>query len=1126
MNNDSRKPGQNNQSWARFVERRRQPEYRSDNRSTNESDLTKTNPEQETRIDDVFGHLNGSTKKTSVNDIAIDDLSMDAMLNMLPRIEQGADAFTTKVLTQLNLENPDNQQKEKSQKPANGKPALKELTHQPKKINGSRVHSAVEISLESKPSNGSVVSVQKSGKSKGLSKQNRVLIAIASAIALFGIGLTLGFVLQPGKSIPQRPISDKKTTPKESRSQKELQQNPKHQIAQNENAPKSKIENQVTKKQKQQIPIQQTPEFKKEPIVVELPKNGITPNKKHVEQTPIPKQLIPQQPKKFAWITEEKKATWATKHVGDLRQKLSLKSGNVKIETPKGVKLQIAGPARFQFLDAETVKLDQGHLSANVGSHGDGFSVKTPGSQVVDLGTEFEVSVVPSGDSRVFVKSGSVEVAPQNKKSASKWRQYTQQTSVVSKSGKKTDWVLCLRFDKNGFGHIEFNGEVLDQFITYDNASFVLQNICSAVGPKLKAVQPYLKTPIRGAICIDSEFTTFDKPEQLDTAYKRAAKFIKSRNFKQLDVGDFVNARQKFENWLQFTHRQIRKEANVRNQMPMISINLNASGVSGSIQFPSTQITKKLGTSNEAQVVQSVAQSTEKLLNHLAKEQIRKSQKRNNRRTRPLDPQKKSDVNQHNVFDLFQRVANVDPFGEMLLNKPAKLDLEKFRVEPLLQKLDEDQLRTALYNHVGEVRGFTDQQIRDAIARYTKISNQSLFRGARKKIAVGSRGINFISEHGNAKPTEEPLKKILPQRPDLHGMPFVMGHECRLDQNDTMALDKISKELGTAISRFNFFGSLPTFAVSSNLPDKPVSIQRSNPGNTMRHRAISRTINRVNDNVTNSEKSVSGLVQMLQADKPMIRYELLKNLDKIKTKQSIEALAKRAIYDLSPEIRAAAVQILENYPREKYRKVLVDAFDYPWAPVAQHSAEALVRLNDTKAIPELIELIDQPDPSLPFKNKKGKMAVREVVAINHMKNCMLCHAPSTEASDSLRGLMPSPGQPLPRQYYQSQSGGFVRADVTYLTQDFSVTQPVPDAKHWPKMQRFDYVVRQRDLNPGERSDWEKTKARKLARHQNMHRSAILFALRELTGKFPEKDDAETWRKISREMGIKEKNGRP
>ena len=49
------------------------------------------------------------------------------------------------------------------------------------------------------------------------------------------------------------------------------------------------------------------------------------------------------------------------------------------------------------------------------------------------------------------------------------------------------------------------------------------------------------------------------------------------------------------------------------------------------------------------------------------------------------------------------------------------------------------------------------------------------------------------------------------------------------------------------------------------------------------------------------------------------------------------------------------------------------------------------------------------------------------------------------------------------QYYESTGGSFVRADVTYLRQDFSVPQPVPRPGQWPANQRYDYMVRKRFL---------------------------------------------------------------
>src|SRR5581483_12095043 len=121
----------------------------------------------------------------------------------------------------------------------------------------------------------------------------------------------------------------------------------------------------------------------------------------------------------------------------------------------------------------------------------------------------------------------------------------------------------------------------------------------------------------------------------------------------------------------------------------------------------------------------------------------------------------------------------------------------------------------------------------------------------------------------------------------------------------------------------------------------------------------------------------------------------------------------------------------------------------------------------------------------------------EVVQVNHLRNCVLCHSPSTANSDLVRGTIPSPDQPLPTgiEYYQSPVRLFVRADITYLKQDFSVMQPVPNPDPWPAHQRFDYLVRERVLGAYEQKCLLNIKFPPSAQRQ-----AMLFALRELSGR--------------------------
>jgi hypothetical protein len=74
----------------------------------------------------------------------------------------------------------------------------------------------------------------------------------------------------------------------------------------------------------------------------------------------------------------------------------------------------------------------------------------------------------------------------------------------------------------------------------------------------------------------------------------------------------------------------------------------------------------------------------------------------------------------------------------------------------------------------------------------------------------------------------------------------------------------------------------------------------------------------------------------------------------------------------------------------------------------------------------------------------------------------------------------------------------VRADITYLRQDFSVTERVAKPDKWPEWQRFDYLVRTRELTADEVAAHRK-KPRKSPFASYPQRYAVRFALRELTG---------------------------
>jgi hypothetical protein len=241
--------------------------------------------------------------------------------------------------------------------------------------------------------------------------------------------------------------------------------------------------------------------------------------------------------------------------------------------------------------------------------------------------------------------------------------------------------------------------------------------------------------------------------------------------------------------------------------------------------------------------------------------------------------------------------------------------------------------------------------------------------------------------------------------------------------------------------------------------------------------------------------------QMIQTENRELRRALISLLIAIKGKEATEAIARRAVFDLSPEVRGVAIKALANRSRDEARSVFLDALRHPWAPAADHAAVALSELNDQKAFDSVRELVDQPDPKEPFMEGKT-WYVREVVRVNHLRNCLLCHAVSLDIKDSVRAPVPTSGRALPRVYYASRGGSSldsIRADIVYFRQDFSVMHKVAKHGEWPARQRFDYLVRKRELTPKEIDKLIAAggKEKLDARASSPQREAMLYTLYQL-----------------------------
>jgi hypothetical protein len=390
------------------------------------------------------------------------------------------------------------------------------------------------------------------------------------------------------------------------------------------------------------------------------------------------------------------------------------------------------------------------------------------------------------------------------------------------------------------------------------------------------------------------------------------------------------------------------------------------------------------------------------------------------------------------------------------------------------------------------------------------------------------------------------MSALLENRPDLAGMPFVMGAECRTAGEKlkyfSAAARTVRQALGGVASP-----AAPTARASSINPavGRPTSVVVTNISAVQTADVISeivtttqqpfwerytalcddedasrgRTDKAIAEHVAVAR--VSALMQMLAAEPAEMRLGLVKYLAGVPYVEATQALARMAIYSAEADVREAAITALKVRREKDYTHILVKGLSYPWPAVARRSAEAITKLERADLIPELLKVLEATDPRLPVVKEEGgkKVAsVREMVKMNHHRNCLMCHAPAgsgTPNPSAITAEVAVQGQPLPAPaegYRQSTPELMIRLDVTYLRQDFSAELPVAEAHPWPEMQRFDFFVRERKLTEEETATCRDKLTPKEEGVLSPYHKAAVAALREMTGK-DAAPTAEAWRKL-------------
>ncbi len=375
-------------------------------------------------------------------------------------------------------------------------------------------------------------------------------------------------------------------------------------------------------------------------------------------------------------------------------------------------------------------------------------------------------------------------------------------------------------------------------------------------------------------------------------------------------------------------------------------------------------------------------------------------------------------------------------------------------------------------------------------------------------------------EHLNKQKSDRFVEALATERADLVGLPFQMGTGCRLES----ARSRYFKQAVAMVHRArDGDDGQRKKAATGALEDGNAFLFHLQQACLAEDNLLapSRT-SEFEDHASASR--VAALTQICGPTTDTMKSAVAKYIASVSTVDSTHALAKLILFTPEENARNIAIEALKARREKDYSDLLLQGFRYPWPDVAQRAADALVKLDRKDLVTRIIDVLDEADPRAPvIKTVNGKTTttVREVVRINHLRNCLMCHPPGQHVQDDpdiLTTAMPIPTQELA----PSITGGYaqqstvellIRIDVTYLRQDFSMMLRVADAAPWPARQRFDFVVRTRTLKDNEVKTY-KNKFDKLEPGElPPNHKAALAALRELTGK-DTAPTADAWRKLA------------
>jgi hypothetical protein len=429
---------------------------------------------------------------------------------------------------------------------------------------------------------------------------------------------------------------------------------------------------------------------------------------------------------------------------------------------------------------------------------------------------------------------------------------------------------------------------------------------------------------------------------------------------------------------------------------------------------------------------------------------------------------------------------------------------------PVPPKLDSPTPVLAIerLSHVPGVRGTMLCQVPEVYLEDPEVLRRIERAKQDEHIAHQTATINHI----NREKADRFVELLEEHRPDLAGLPFARGAACRLTKGASREFLRARLLVRTALAEWSPTSGSKSFVTCFEETAATEKIDRTEAA------ASPEDVGRA---------WIAAFMQILVAEPIPIQKEMVQYLSDVQQEEATRALTCLAVFPFDDQIRHAALQALKKRDTRGSTDLLRQGLRYPYPVVAKNAAEAVVQLKRTDLVPDLVAFLDEPDPLAPRVEARPAggqtWVVRELVRINHHRNCQLCHAPGNteDVPRGLTGPVPTPGDLLPAgalEYYESRIPDLlVRADVTYLRQDFTQLLPVENAAPWPELQRYDFLVRSRELTPEEAAAYQGVQKRREPGYLSPNHRAALTALQQLTGRQCA-PTAQAWR---RELGLPE-----